>query len=362
MFSFFPFLDSESTTSYPASAGLIITQGFVVGTQVILKVINVSLINDPQPFTIKQRMEALLHEKCSGHPHILNILDIFCSPSFTAIVLPAWGQDLSNCPLPSHCVLNACWQIASGITHMHALRILHGDLHTGNVLILAGSSPDRHLAPDSGHDSFWLQITDFGLAVVCDPFTDSIVLRYPVFFRPPELLLSMYICELGGESDEEDAADKDADACMDCKHLQVWETTWNYRMSHIYKIAHAHSHIYIYIYIYIYLIQIVKVKHIRTHATITIVFCRTSRTCYVRVLFYWRGACEWHAFLILHNIVDCNLCRSPQLVIGCYMSVLLCLVCVLYCQVVWLVLQHICIQFITTMCTQITNVLTPITE
>ena len=44
-------------------------------------------------------------------------------------------------------------QIASGLAHVHTKRIIHRDLHSGNVLVCAAAG-----GPDS------LQLTDFGLA------------------------------------------------------------------------------------------------------------------------------------------------------------------------------------------------------
>ena len=215
-------------------------KGFTYGTKVVIKL-----------SMGQQTMEAFLHQKCSNHHHVLKILDIFCSPSFTAIVLPAWGQDLSSPTfsgrLQQKSVLNICWQIASGMTHIHELKILHGDLHTGNVLVVTDTgerpfagSPRKRPCVVPGKNCYWVQITDFGAAVICDPVTYSSVIRYPVFYRPPELLLSMYMCQL---EDESCAGPGDGTIeCVDCKHLQVLETTWNY-FTHTQNRKNVHNHI-----------------------------------------------------------------------------------------------------------------------
>ena len=71
-----------------------------------------------------------------------------------------------------------------GLESVHEKRVLHRDLHPGNVLI----HQTQTVAEKSCR--LWAQLSDFGLSTMCrDEIVELAGEIYPVVLRPPEVLL-----------------------------------------------------------------------------------------------------------------------------------------------------------------------------
>ena len=118
--------------------------------------------NDPGARRIIEQFE----QECnflSGirHPHIVQYLGLARDPDTRLPVLLIELMDdsltqfleRSQKPLPYHTQVDLCYDIALALTYLHSNGIIHRDLSSNNVLLIAGSRA---------------KVTDFGLAKVFD--------------------------------------------------------------------------------------------------------------------------------------------------------------------------------------------------
>lgn len=125
-----------------------------------------------------------------SHRHILCLLDAWVSPSYTVLVLPRASTSLHR-----HVCVHAdkidvtqveavSRQMCNAVTYMHQKKILHRDLHSGNILVSPGATPGDVSPVGAG---IHIEVSDFGKACVVPP-DGSMVL--PMCYRPPELLFA----------------------------------------------------------------------------------------------------------------------------------------------------------------------------
>ena len=95
------------------------------------------------------------------HPHIVQYLGTYHDPELRLPVLLMELMDesltrfleRSNKPLPYHTEVNFCHDIALALSYLHSNHIVHRDLSSNNVLLIAGSRA---------------KVTDFGMVKLCD--------------------------------------------------------------------------------------------------------------------------------------------------------------------------------------------------
>ena len=114
--------------------------------------------NDPGSQAIVRRFE----QECEflseiRHPHVVQYLGVARDPESGLPVLlmelmdePLTGfLERSNKPLPNHLQVNLCHDIVLGLAYLHLNGIIHRDLSSNNVLLIAGSRA---------------KVTDFGMS------------------------------------------------------------------------------------------------------------------------------------------------------------------------------------------------------
>ena len=102
-------------------------------------------------------------DRCSGHPCVVQLLDVFASPPPTSrihLVFELWGKDLaavahgssSFSPQQLRAVAS---EVLSELCHLHGSGVIHGDLKPANIL-----------ARDGGGDGLLrCKLADVGCAV-----------------------------------------------------------------------------------------------------------------------------------------------------------------------------------------------------
>ena len=118
--------------------------------------------NDPGAMTVMRRFQ----QECSflstvRHPNIVQYLGSYQDPDTRLPVLLMELMDdsltrfleRSQEPLPYHTQVNLCHDIALALSYLHSNGIIHRDLSSNNVLLIAGSRA---------------KVTDFGMAKVFD--------------------------------------------------------------------------------------------------------------------------------------------------------------------------------------------------
>ena len=98
------------------------------------------------------------------HPHIVQYLGTYHDPEsrLPVLLMELMDESLtrflerSNEPLPYHTEVNFCHDIALALSYLHSNGIVHRDLSSSNVLLIAGSRA---------------KVTDFGMvkALRCEP-------------------------------------------------------------------------------------------------------------------------------------------------------------------------------------------------
>ena len=126
------------------------------------------------------------------HPHIVQYLDTCRDPEsgLPVLLMELMDESLTQFlkhnqePLPYHTVVNLCHDIALALSYLHSNGILHRDLSSNNVLLIAGSRA---------------KVTDFGMAKFYDVNRTSLT-QCPgtLVYMPPEALSDspVYTCKL----------------------------------------------------------------------------------------------------------------------------------------------------------------------
>ena len=111
----------------------------------------------PQSTSVMRKFEQECHLLSAiKHPHIVQYLGIYNDPEFKLPVLLMELMDESltqflerfHEPLPYHTEVNFCHHIALALSYLHSNGIVHRDLSSNNVLLIAGSRA---------------KVTDFGM-------------------------------------------------------------------------------------------------------------------------------------------------------------------------------------------------------
>ncbi len=131
--------------------------------------------------------------KSARHPNIVQYLGTYRHPASNVPVLLMELMDecltdfLENHPrdLPYHTQVNLCYDIALGLAYLHSCNIIHRDLSSNNVLLIAGSRA---------------KVTDFGMARLADatsPGLSSKLTLCPgcVVYMAPEAMSSQSVYE-----------------------------------------------------------------------------------------------------------------------------------------------------------------------
>jgi serine/threonine protein kinase len=93
-------------------------------------------------------MEAYILDRCQGHPHIEQMLDVFCDvaePQHHYLVFERGTCDLTVVlrrpdPMQPMIVRGALGNLISALTHVHGLGLIHADLKPDNILAFEGAS------------------------------------------------------------------------------------------------------------------------------------------------------------------------------------------------------------------------------
>ena len=148
------------------------------------------LLRTPESVAIKVVVGDAQQEACiqstMRNQHILELLAAWTSPFYSVLVLPLASQTLhahvQSYPdgLRERQVNCLAMQMCAGVVYLHGLRILHRDLHSGNVLLT-----EKHAA--EGSCKWHAQVSDFGKAC---PAPGDRQLVLPIAYRSPELLFA----------------------------------------------------------------------------------------------------------------------------------------------------------------------------
>ena len=124
------------------------------------KVLNPAFFQFTTPETtgITNKFEQECHLLCAiKHPHIVQYLGVYRDPEsrLPVLLMELMDESLtqflerSHKPLPYHTEVNLCHDIALAVSYLHSNGIVHKDLSSNNVLLIAGSRA---------------KVTDFGMA------------------------------------------------------------------------------------------------------------------------------------------------------------------------------------------------------
>lgn len=146
--------------------------------------------NDPGALPFVQRFEQECRFlKAVKHPHVVQYLGIYQDPDtgLPVLLMELMDESLthflerSHHPLPFHIEVNLSHDIALAIAYLHSIHIVHRDLSSNNVLLMAGSRA---------------KVTDFGMCKLIDENTNATRLTQcpgtVVYMSPEALMLSMY--------------------------------------------------------------------------------------------------------------------------------------------------------------------------
>ena len=126
------------------------------------------------------------------HPHIVQYLGTCLDPEsrLPVLLMELMDESLTRFlkrtqePLPYHTEVNLCHDVALALSYLHSNRIVHRDLSSNNVLMMAGSRA---------------KVTDFGMAKLYDVNRTSLT-QCPgtLVYMPPEALgdQPVYTCKL----------------------------------------------------------------------------------------------------------------------------------------------------------------------
>ena len=142
----------------------------------------------PEATSIMQKFE----QECNllsaiKHPHIVQYLGTYHDPEsrLPVLLMELMDESLtrflerSHEPLPYHTEVNLCHDIALALSYLHSNRIVHRDLSSNNVLLIAGSRA---------------KVTDFGMVKLYDVnrsmahFTPLTLCPGTMAYMPPEAL------------------------------------------------------------------------------------------------------------------------------------------------------------------------------
>ena len=141
--------------------------------------------NDPGSRKIVQRFEQeCVFLSSIRHPHIVQYLGVATDPESGLLVLLMELMDenltkfleQSEQPLPYHIQVNLCHDIALALAYLHSNGIIHRDLSSNNVLLIAGSRA---------------KVTDFGMSRIANVYPPTTPLTQcpgTQAYMPPEAL------------------------------------------------------------------------------------------------------------------------------------------------------------------------------
>jgi serine/threonine protein kinase len=121
-------------------------------------------------FTVDSRdafiREVYLLEKCRGPAHLVQILDVYEATAKLHIVLQHGGQDLRSKFSEPDCIRQRqlrqlAVHVNAGISFLHGLSLVHGDLKPCNILVQGGCSR----GDGQGGDDWHCRVADLGGAL-----------------------------------------------------------------------------------------------------------------------------------------------------------------------------------------------------
>ena len=154
------------------------------------KLLHDTLFQDNDPGTrnlVTKFLQECQFLRTIKHPHIVQYLGTATDPQSrrTVLLMELMDESLtsflgrSTGPLPYHCQLNICHDVALALAYLHSNAIIHRDLSSNNVLLIGEGSRAK--------------VTDFGMSKLMDmdprmtPLTQ--VPGTPAYM-PPEALIS----------------------------------------------------------------------------------------------------------------------------------------------------------------------------
>ncbi len=112
--------------------------------------------------------EVYIHKYCAQHANVVEVLDGFVSPFYMALAMPL-AQDTLYSFVKRHApawtlavARSIVTQIAAGLEHVHGRKVMHRDMHTGNILVF-GKLTDA-AGSEGGISPSAVRLADFGLA------------------------------------------------------------------------------------------------------------------------------------------------------------------------------------------------------
>ena len=159
------------------------------------KLLHPSLLQggDPGAITVMERFK----QECQllrnvSHPNIVQYLGVCRDPDVDsgniALLMELMDESLthflrhSQQPLPCHVEVNLCHDIALALAYLHSHRIVHRDLSSNNVLLIAGSRA---------------KVTDFGMSkilTISPQMTPSTLCPGTAVYMSPEALKTPPVC------------------------------------------------------------------------------------------------------------------------------------------------------------------------
>ena len=144
-------------------------------------------LNVPGTMDVMQRFEQECHLLSAiKHPHIVQYLGTYCDPEsrLPVLLMELMDESLtrflkqSHEQLPYHTEVNLCYDIALALSYLHSHGIIHRDLSSNNVLLIAGSRA---------------KVADFGMAKLYDVnnaahLTPLTLCPGTMVYMPPEAL------------------------------------------------------------------------------------------------------------------------------------------------------------------------------
>jgi len=138
--------------------------------------------SNPGATAIMRKFEQECHIlRMVRHPHIVQYLGTYQDPEsgLPVLLMEIMDESLtrflerSHEPLPYHTEVNLCHDIAMALSYLHSNRIVHRDLSSNNVLLIAGSRA---------------KVTDFGMVKLSAVNTPLTSCPGTLVYMPPEAI------------------------------------------------------------------------------------------------------------------------------------------------------------------------------
>jgi serine/threonine protein kinase len=165
-------------------------------TPVALKQLPVGVMSERDRMDLQR--EALIHSRAHNHPNVCRLYGlVLAAPDQCTLVLELHNGSLrqllrdNDVALPSRQRYSLALDVARGMEHLHARRIVHGDLKPGNVLVHgAGPAGRRAVVSDFGLSSISCVSLSTVTAVATAAATalQSASAGMSFWYSPPELL------------------------------------------------------------------------------------------------------------------------------------------------------------------------------